>query len=71
MWFFTHYKIMDKCLKLLKNPNRELGHTQAKLEGLKLGAGFVLFIRDGLIDTLECYTYDEPWPTYISNYTFE
>ncbi len=58
-------------MRLSGNPNLELGDTHAKLEGLKLGAGFVMFIRDGLIKTLECYTYDEPWPISITTYTFD
>ena len=69
--FFTNFEIIDKSLKLPDNQNFELGNVQLKLEGLKLGAGFVLFIRNGLIKTLECYTYDEPWPAIINTYTFE
>ena len=69
--FFTNFEIIDKSLKLTDSQNLELGNTQLKLEGLKFGAGFVLFVRDGLIKTLECYTYDEPWPTNITTYTFE
>ena len=69
--FFTNFEITDKSLKLTERQNFELGNVQLKLEGLKLGAGFVLFIRDGLIKTLECYTYDEPWPTSIATYAFE
>ncbi|MDR2939022.1 MAG: hypothetical protein LBV08_01740 [Clostridiales bacterium] len=66
--FYTSFEISNKGLRLKDNPNLELGDTQAKLEGLELGAGFVLFIRDGLIKALECYTYDEPWPTKITKY---
>ena len=69
--FFTNFEITDKSLKLTDCQNLELGNTQLKLEGLKLGAGFVLFIRDGLIKTLECYTYDEPWPISITTYAFD
>jgi len=67
--FFTNFEIIDKSLKLAGSQNRELGNTHAKIEGLELGAGFVLFIRNGFIKTLECYTYDEPWPETISTYT--
>lgn len=46
----------------------ELGDVEATVEGLHHGVGAVLFIRDGVIDLLECYTYDEPWPEAISTY---
>ena len=29
---------------------------------LRHGAGFVLFVRDGVLNMIEGYTYDEPWP---------
>ena len=69
--FFTNFEITDESLKLLGNPNLELGNTQAKIEGLELGAGFVLFIRNGFIKMLECYTYDEPWPQKILSYSLK
>ena len=69
--FFTNYEISDNSLRLADSLNLELGNTQARLEGLKHGVGFVLFIRDGLIKTLECFTYGEPWPAIITAYSFE
>lgn len=66
--FYTNFEITDKKLRLKEIKNMELGNTQAKLDGLKFGAGFILFIKDGLIKSLECYTYDEPWPDNLLNY---
>ena len=68
--FFTKFEVCDKSLKLLDNPNCILGITQAKMEGLKYGVGFILFVKDGLISTLECYTYDEPWSGEVTSYIF-
>jgi hypothetical protein len=34
----------------------------ADLEGLQHGTGFVLWLADGRLETLEGFTYDEPWP---------
>jgi hypothetical protein len=67
--FFTDFEIMDKSLRIPDNMNREVGNTQAVIEGLKLGVGFVLYIRNGFIKTLEGYTYDEPWPKNITSYS--
>ena len=30
--------------------------------------GFLLFIKKGRLDFLECYTYDDPWPNVIECY---
>ena len=38
------------------------GDVSATVEGLKNGAGFVLFIRNGRLVALEGYSYDEAWP---------
>ena len=42
-----------------------LGDVAARIEGLWHGAGFVLFVRDGAIDFLEGFSYDEPWPSSV------
>jgi hypothetical protein len=69
--FFADFEVADKSLSIQGLPNLQLGNVQAKLKGLELGAGFVLFVRDGLIQTLECYTYGEPWPNTVCGYTLE
>jgi hypothetical protein len=35
--------------------------VHAEIPGLEHGAGFVLWIRDGFLDCLEGYCYDETW----------
>jgi hypothetical protein len=35
----------------------------AEVTGLQYGAGFLLFVVDGLIDTLECFIVESAWPT--------
>jgi len=56
----------------LKVPSefKTLGNVQVSFPGLEHGAGFVLFINDGLISMLEGYTYGEPWPEDITGYSF-
>ena len=34
----------------------------ADLDGLRHGVGFLLWLDDGRLATLEGFTYDEPWP---------
>ena len=40
-----------------------------ELHGLAHGTGFVLFVRDGRLNMLEGFTYDEPWPQEIGQFT--
>lgn len=39
-----------------------IGEVGAEFPGLQHGAGFLLFIRGGVVTMLERYTYDESWP---------
>ncbi len=44
-------------------PNLDLTDVAGDIEGLKHGAGFILFIRDGGLHALEGYSFDELWPS--------
>jgi hypothetical protein len=46
----------------------DLSDATATMEGLEHGAGFVLFVREGVLDTLEGFTYDEPWPDAVGRF---
>ena len=39
-----------------------LGEVAASATGLEHGAGFVLWVTRGRLDTLEGFSYGEPWP---------
>ena len=60
--FYTEFSIKDPDLIIDKNIQFKLGKIHAKIKGLKNGAGFVLYIKDGVIKMLEAYCYDESWP---------
>ena len=60
--FFTHFIVPLDAPVRRDLPNMELRGVAAELPGVQHGAGFVLFIRAGVIKMLEGYTYDEPWP---------
>lgn len=61
--FFTSFYI-DNINEdmLLPNDCMQLGGIHAEIKGLKNGAGFVLFIKEGRLNTLEEYTYNESRP---------
>ena len=45
-----------------------LGSVEAKIKGLEFGIGFILWVTDGYISMLECYTYNEELPLDLSDY---
>jgi hypothetical protein len=66
--FFTHFVVPPDAPVRRDLPSKEIGHVGAEFPSLQHGAGFVLFIRDGVVSMLEGYTYDEPWPTNTENF---
>src|ERR1700730_3094093 len=60
--FFTRFSIPDDIPKIPDEATFQTGGVGANINDLGHGAGFVLFVEDGQIATLEGYTYDEPWP---------
>jgi hypothetical protein len=52
-------------------PRIVLSGVHASVDGLANGVGFVLFVEDGLLDLLEGFTYDEPWPQVVGEFTLQ
>lgn len=68
MGFFTEFALAPDAVAA---PVRALrfGDVQATVTGLEHGAGFVLFVDDGLLRLLEGYSYSEPWPDKIGKFS--
>jgi hypothetical protein len=66
--FFTKFAL---AVDAAPAPVRTLrfGDVQAAVTGLEHGAGFVLFVNDGLLRMLEGYSYGEPWPEQIEEFS--
>ena len=61
--FFTEFAIAEDAPVRRDLPDATLGNAGAELPGLQHGAGFLLFIRGGVVTMLEGYTYaDDQWP---------
>ena len=64
--FFSRIAVPDYVERLSGHKNCELSDVVAHLGGLKHEAGFVLFVRDGVLKTFEAFTYgEEPWPDEV------
>jgi hypothetical protein len=64
--FYTRFSVLDSIPRIEGNRTFNFGDVIAEINGLQYGAGFVLFVKDGVINMLEGYTYDESWPPIIS-----
>ena len=64
--FYTYFEV--RVLLQIRDINLRFGDVTAEIPGLKNGAGFLLYIKNGLLDMLEGYSYDEPLPDIIPIY---
>lgn len=60
--FFTYFIVTSDAPVRRDLPDMELGGVTAELRGGQYLAGFTLFVRAGVINMLEGYTFDQPWP---------
>ena len=68
--FMTNFRLPPSVPRApVKSGVIRFGDVEAQLEGLKHGAGFLLYVKDGVLDALEGYSYDEPWPEQIETFT--
>ncbi|NUQ35661.1 MAG: hypothetical protein HUU29_12065 [Planctomycetaceae bacterium] len=58
--FFTNFTVPESVPRL-KEEIGLIGGVGAEVEGINHGAGFWLFLKDGHINMLEGFTYDDPW----------
>ena len=54
--------------RLQKRDRFHLGNLDAEVEGLEYGLGFVLYVRDGWLETLEVFTYGETFPECLTTF---
>lgn len=66
--FFTEFTVSEEATVARSLPDMTLGDVVAESASLKHGAGFVLFVRNGVVSMLEGHTYDEPWPDSVDDF---
>ena len=66
--FFCEFSVSPAARGSIEPSDFELNDVDAQIDGLEHGAGFILFVRDGVLDLLEGYSYDEPWPAEITDF---
>ncbi|PYJ09088.1 MAG: hypothetical protein DMF06_11070 [Verrucomicrobia bacterium] len=66
--FFTHFSLPTDARIRRDLSDCQLGSIGADIAGLQHGAGFLLFVRDGVVSFLEGFSYDEPWPAEVKEF---
>jgi hypothetical protein len=70
--FFTELRVQpDERPAPMPSERLRLGDVEAHIPGLEHGAGFLLYVDRGFLTMLEGYSYDEPWPVEVNNFTLE
>lgn len=67
--FYTDFVISSDAPVRRDLADATIGDVGAEFAGLQHGAGFLLFIRGGVVSMLEGYTYEESWPTSTDAFT--
>jgi hypothetical protein len=66
--FYIEFVLLTEAQVKRDAPDMTLGGIGAEFPGLEHGAGFVLFIRQGVMSMLEGFTFDEKWPESTSEF---
>ena len=64
--FYTEYEIEDRDARIEGATTPTLGKRQWKLNDLRYGSDYILWLREGYVAGLEGFSYGEPWPEEIT-----
>ena len=62
--FFTKFAVPGDAPRLDGVHRLVLSDVHGEIDEVAHGVGFVLFIKNGVIDVLECFTYDGSYPQH-------
>jgi hypothetical protein len=65
--FFTTFQIPSEVVRITECSTFKLGDVNGDALNVKHGIGFLLYVKNGALDALEGYTYDEPWPPELES----
>lgn len=68
--FFTSF-VVPENIPRINDLNLKFGDVVGSIPGLDHGVGFLVYINNGVIDMLEGYSYDEPWPEHVEGFELE
>lgn len=59
---YTHFRLAPNTPRINGNPSFAFGDVIADVDGTQDAGGFIVFIENGLLATLETYAYGDSWP---------
>jgi hypothetical protein len=65
--FFSEFNIPEDVDRVPGGPSFKLGDVNGTAMNVEHGLGFLLHVTDGVLRSLEGYTYDECWPNKVKN----
>jgi len=68
---YAHFTFDSNCPRLLGKPSFVFGDVVCEVDGVDGGGGFVLFVKDGVLEVLETYSFDSFWPEAIDGFTVQ
>jgi hypothetical protein len=64
--FSTQFAVPAGTRQLASQRRLVIGDVYADVAGLKYGAGFLVFVERGILDMVECFTFENAWPAEAS-----
>jgi hypothetical protein len=65
---YINYDVPNSVVNLPKTLNFRFGDIEGHIDSLKHKIGFLLWIENGVLSFLEIYTYDESFPSEITDF---
>ena len=73
--FYLRFAVPTSVTKLHEKfrvkPDFYFGDVKVSIDSLEHDAGFLLWVKDGILDLLEGYTYDEIWPASVESFELQ
>ena len=60
--FFTNFHVPNTAPRLPNHQHLVIHDVHSEVVGLELGAGYLLFVQDGVLSCLEGFIYEDAWP---------
>jgi hypothetical protein len=64
--FFTSFVVPANARRIPLARRVVIHDVYAEVPGLQYGAGFLVFVERGILDTLECFIFEDAWPAEAS-----
>lgn len=65
---YLKLRVPDGAERLHGNPTFTIGDVEAEVNGVLHGVDILLWVRDGVADELELSTYQESWPSEVTEF---